>query len=29
MEEMIDSFLWNEYKPLKAKNMKQLNESNL
>ena len=29
MEEMIDSFLWNQYKSLKANNMKQLNESNL
>ena len=29
MEEMIDSFLWNQYKPFKANNMKQFNESNL
>ena len=29
MEEMIDSFLRNQYKPFKASNMKQLNESNL
>jgi len=29
MEEMIDSFLQNQYKPLKANNMKQFNESNL
>ena len=29
MEEMIDSFLWNQYKPFKAKNVKQFNESNL
>ena len=29
MEEMIDSFLWNQYKPFKAKNMKQFNENNL
>ena len=29
MEEMIDSFLWNQYKSFKANNMKQLNESNL
>ena len=29
--EMIEStvFLWNQYKPLKANNMKQFNESNL
>ena len=29
MEEMIDGFLWNQYKPFKANNMKQFNESNL
>ena len=29
MEEMIDSFLWNQYKPFKANNLKQFNESNL
>ena len=29
MEEMIDIFLWNQYKSFKANNMKQLNESNL
>ena len=29
MEEMIDSFFWNQYKPFKANNMKQFNESNL
>ena len=29
MEEMIDSFLWNKYKPFKANNMKQFDESNL
>ena len=29
MEEMIDSFLWNQNKPYKANNMKQFNESNL
>jgi len=29
MEEMIDSFLWNQHKPFKANNMKQFNESNL
>ena len=29
MEEMIDSFLWNQYKSFKVNNMKQLNESNL
>ena len=29
MEEMIDSFLWNQYKPFKVNNMKQFNESNL
>ena len=29
MEEIIDSFLWNQYKPFKANNMKQFNESNL
>ena len=29
MEEMIDSFLWNQYKPFKTNNMKQFNESNL
>ena len=29
MEEMIDSFLWNQYKQFKANNMKQFNESNL
>ena len=29
MAEMIDSFLWNQYKPFKANNMKQFNESNL
>ena len=29
MEEMIDSFLWNQYKPFNANNMKQFNESNL
>ena len=29
MEEMIDSLLWNQYKPFKANNMKQFNESNL
>ena len=29
MEEMIDSFLWNKYKPFKANNMKQFNGSNL
>ena len=29
MEELIDSFLWNQYKPFKANNMKQFNESNL
>ena len=28
MKEMIDSFLWNQYRPFKV-NMKQLNESNL
>ena len=27
--EMIDSFLCNQYKPFKANNMKQFNESNL
>ena len=27
MEEMIDSFLWNQYKPFMANNMKQFNES--
>ena len=26
---MIDSFLRNQYKPFKANNMKQFNESNL
>ena len=25
----IDSFLWNQYKPFKANNMKQFNERNL
>ena len=29
MEEMIDSFLWNQYKAFKANNVKQFNESNL
>ena len=29
MEEMIDSFLRNQYKPFKANSMKQFNESNL
>ena len=29
MEEMIGIFLWNQYKPFKANNMKQFNESNL
>ena len=29
MEEMIDNFLWNQYKPFKANNMKKFNESNL
>ena len=29
MEEMIDSFLWNQYKPFKANIMKQFNERNL
>ena len=29
MEVMIDSFLWNQYKPFKANNMKQFNESSL
>ena len=29
MEEMIESFLWNQYTPFKANNMKQFNESNL
>ena len=29
MEEMIDSFLRNQYKPFKASHMKQFNESNL
>ena len=29
MEEMIDSFLWNQYKQFEANNMKQFNESNL
>jgi len=29
MEEMIDSFLWKQYKTFKANIMKQLNESNL
>ena len=29
MEEVIDSFMWNQYKPFKANNMKQFNESNL
>ena len=29
MEEMIDSHLWNQYKPFKANNMKQFNESYL
>ena len=29
MEEMIDSVLWNQYKPFKANNMKQFNESDL
>ena len=27
--EKNDSFLWNQYKPLKANNMKQFNETNL
>ena len=29
MEEMIDSFLWNQYKAFKANNMKLFDESNL
>ena len=29
MEEMIDSFSWNQYKPFKANNMKQFTETNL
>ena len=29
MEEMIDSFVWNQYKPFKPNNMKQFNESDL
>ena len=29
IEEMIDSFLWNQYKSIKGNNMKYFNESNL
>ena len=29
MEEMIDSFLGHQFKPFKANNMKQFNDSNL
>ena len=29
MEEMIGSFLWHQYQPFEANNMKQFKESNL